>query len=66
MKDAHKIERSETAYDSVKITLRNGIVVHLSSNPGYLNLSVSGIGDNPLEIKDQAANQLNIAYKQPK
>jgi hypothetical protein len=65
MKNGHKFERTEIAYDSVQIKLTNGIVLHISSNPGYFHIDLCGIGDNPIEVVEQSMNGLNLRYKVP-
>ena len=59
----HNIEQVVSTAYSVELTLKSGVVVRLASNRGYVHLNFSGIGvEKPVQVTDQAANQLNVRY----
>lgn len=63
MDTKHYIKETKVTETYVDIELKNGVIITLSSNRGYVNVHFSGIGmETPIEVYDQAANQLNIRY----
>lgn len=63
MDTKHYIEETKVTPTYVDMKLKNGVKITVSSNRGYVNVHFSGIGaEIPIEIYDQAANQVNIRY----
>lgn len=60
----NKIIKTEVTPDHVEITLDNGTKLYVSSNPGYIHVHFSNIDiEQPIEVDNKAANQLDIKYK---
>jgi hypothetical protein len=67
----HRIKSVTSDTGSVAITLDNGIVLHVSSNHGYINCHFSGLGDDELvvtpvinrpELGIKVSNYINLVY----
>jgi hypothetical protein len=56
------IIKVESTPSDVKLTLINGVDLHISSNRGYFHFSFSGI-ETQIEVEQVAANNANIRYK---
>lgn len=60
----HDIKRGVVQTGSVVINLENGVTIDISSNPGYVYISFSGIDvEKPIEVKNPFANGLSICYQ---